>query len=423
MSSSANSSESNETEKDLVPLTSPREGVPKVTETKAELASYVERLQKASGPVAVDAERASGFTYGQDAYLVQIKREGAGIALIDPRALPDLSVITQTVGDEEWILHAADQDLPCLAAVGMLPTRIFDTELAGRLLNKPRVGLGPMVAAELGLALAKEHSAADWSRRPLPANWLTYAALDVEILIELKSLLSQQLSDSGKLSWALEEFDAILTAPPAEPRPEPWRRTSGSHALKDSRQLAVVRSLWAARDTAARKADIAPGRILPDSAIVAAAKAGNQNLRQLREFQRPSGRRRMSLWAGAVTEALNLPDSKLPNRRAPRRSGPPQPRAWKDKAPEAAARLEAVKRIVRNRAVDLNLPQENLLTPDYQRRLAWEPPVSITPDTTASRLSELGARTWQIEQLAEPLVEALTSPNQIIETMADPLSE
>lgn len=406
-----------------LPLTEPRDGTPDVTTSTADLRSYIDDLTAAAGPVAVDAERASGFRYGQDAYLIQIRRNGAGTGLIDPRELPDLAPLGAAIRTEEWVLHAADQDLPCLADVGMVPDTIFDTELAGRLLNKPRVGLGPLVAAELGYALAKEHSAADWSRRPLPEDWLRYAALDVEVLIELRDVLAAQLHETDKAEWARQEFQAILSAPPPPPRIDPWRRTSGSHALRDRRQLAIVRSLWQARDRAARKADIAPGRILPDAAIIAAALAKTPELGGLKPFQRPSGRRRLPIWTRAVIEALDLPEGELPPRRPPRTNTLPQPRIWKDKAPEAASRFEAVKRIVRTRAVELDLPQENLLTPEYQRRLAWQPPRDVSAEEVARYLADLGARPWQISELAEGLTDAVRTPEHIIDTVADPLAE
>jgi len=412
-----------DTDADPIPLTEPREGTPEVTTSRDSLTTYADELARGSGPVAVDAERASGFRYGQDAYLVQLRREGAGTGLIDPQALPDLSVISSALRGEEWVLHAANQDLPCLADVGMVPSRLFDTELAGRLLNKPRVGLASLVAAELGFSLAKEHSAADWSTRPLPEDWLRYAALDVEVLVELRDVLAEQLEEAGKLEWARQEFAAVLAAPPPAPRVEPWRRTSGSHAVRDRRQLAVLRSLWYARDRAAQRADIAPGRILPDSAIVAAATAGTTDLRSLKAFRSPSGRRRLKIWTAAVKEAQELPDSELPTRRPAQSTGLPQQRLWRDKSPDAASRLEAVKRIVRTRALDLDVPQENLLTPEFQRRIAWEPPEPTSEEGVAVRLAELGARPWQVEYLADPLTDALGRPAHVIETVPDPLAE
>ena len=120
-----------------------------------------------------------------------------------------------------------------------------------------------MVEIVLGLSLEKGHAAVDWSTRPLPADWLRYAALDVEVLVELRDALAAELEASGKDEWARQEFAAIVAAPPAQPRVDPWRRTSGMHRVRKPRQLAIVRELWLARDALARQRDTAPGRILP----------------------------------------------------------------------------------------------------------------------------------------------------------------
>ncbi|MCW2681075.1 MAG: ribonuclease, partial [Frankiales bacterium] len=249
-------------------LLAPREGVPPVVETGAALAEVVARFAAGTGPVAVDAERASGYRYSQRAYLVQLRRKGAGTALIDPIGCPDLSELSSVLQDDEWVLHAASQDIPCLAEIGMVPPRVFDTELAGRLAGFERVGLGAMVENVLGLRLEKGHSAADWSTRPLPDSWLVYAALDVEVLVELRDALEEELRAQGKLELAAEEFEAVRLAAPPGPRTDPWRRTSGIHRMRNRRQLAAARALWEVRDAMARRRDTAPGRILPDAAIV-----------------------------------------------------------------------------------------------------------------------------------------------------------
>jgi ribonuclease D len=238
----------------------PREGTPPVTETAAALAEVVARFAAGTGPVAIDAERASGYRYSQRAYLVQLRRKGAGSALIDPIGCPDLSLLGKVLQGEEWVLHAASQDIPCLAEIGMVPPAVFDTELAGRLAGFERVGLGAMVENVLGYRLEKGHSAADWSTRPLPDAWLVYAALDVEVLLELRDALEADLARQGKLEWAHQEFEAVRLAPPAGPRVDPWRRTSGIHRLRTRRQLAGVRALWEVRDQMARRRDTAPGR-------------------------------------------------------------------------------------------------------------------------------------------------------------------
>ncbi|MEU6404891.1 ribonuclease D [Streptomyces sp. NPDC046985] len=393
-----------------IPLLEPREGIPPVIADAAALAETVAAFAAGSGPVAVDAERASGYRYGQRAYLVQLRRQGAGTALIDPVACPDLSALGEALSGAEWVLHAATQDLPCLREIGMVPTRLFDTELAGRLAGFPRVGLGAMVENVLGFVLEKGHSAVDWSTRPLPEPWLRYAALDVELLVDLRDALEKELDRQGKLEWALQEFDATASAPPAEPRKDPWRRTSGMHRVRRRRQLAVVREIWEARDRIARQRDVSPGKVLPDTAIVEAALAlpsTVQALAALNGFGHRTGRRQLDQWQAAVDRAKALPESGLPQPGQPV-TGPPPPRAWADKDPAAAARLSAARAAVTALAEGLAMPQENLIAPDAVRRLCWEPPQSVDAASVAAALAGNGARPWQVEQVAPALVRALS---------------
>ncbi|GAA4802796.1 ribonuclease D [Streptomyces ziwulingensis] len=376
----------------------------------AALAEVTAAFAAGTGPVAVDAERASGYRYGQRAYLVQLRREGAGSALIDPVACPDLSGLGEALADVEWVLHAATQDLPCLREIGMVPTRIFDTELAGRLAGFPRVGLGAMVESVLGFVLEKGHSAVDWSTRPLPEPWLRYAALDVELLVDLRDALEKELDRQDKLEWAREEFDAIASAPPAEPRKDPWRRTSGMHKVRRRRQLAVVRELWLTRDRVARRRDVSPGKVIGDAAIVEAAlalPADAHAMAALHGFGRVN-RRQLEQWQAAVDRAKALPEAQLP---APGQAvaGPPPPRAWADKDPVAAARLAAARAAVSELAERLNMPQENLITPDTVRRVCWEPPQRVDTESVAEALTRHGARPWQVRQVTPVLTAALTA--------------
>jgi ribonuclease D len=397
-----------EQETTATPLLTPAGGVPELVVTQEQLAAVAVAFAAGSGPIAADAERASGFRYGQKTYLAQFKRAGAGIALIDTEALPDLRVFQEAVGDVEWVFHAASQDLPGMHDLGLHPSSIFDTELAARLLGWPKVGLAAVVERELGLALAKEHSAQDWSTRPLPHDWLVYAALDVEVLIELRDGLRQHLQDAGKLDRALQEFEAVRLAPPAPPRIEPWRRTSGSHQIRDQRGLAIVKSLWEARDAEAQRRDIAAGRVLRDAAITAAAQrkpTSLDELTQIREWQSRGTKRAAPRWWPAIEKALALPDRSLPSRRGPSGDGPPQPRVWKEKRPEAWARLEAAKVVIAQTVESEDIPAENLLQPDALRRACWDYPGGGA-EWVSRFLAGRGARPWQVDLLARRLAEA-----------------
>lgn len=406
----------------LVPLLEPREGLPAVTDTASALAAAVEALAAGTGPVAVDAERASGYKYSQRAYLVQIRRQGSGTFLIDPIACPDLSALAgdgPALAGAEWVLHAASQDLACLAEVGMLPPArredgtggLFDTELGARLGGHERVGLGPLVAEVLKLELEKGHSASDWSTRPLPEAWLRYAALDVEVLVEVRDIIEDELRTAGKLDWAHQEFDAVAGAPPPKPRAEPWRRTSGLHKVRRPRQLAVVRALWESRDELARRRDMTPTRVLPDQAIIDAALSLPGTAAQMRAIPGFSGRMRsgdVPRYFEALSKARQLKDGELPKPGAAPSDGPPPVRAWADKDPAAAERLTAAREAVGALAAQYTLPVENLLAPDSLRRLCWAPPaVDPSDEQVAAFLSAAGARPWQVQLTSPAIGEAL----------------
>lgn len=396
-------------------LTRPGDGTPPVVTTPEHLAEAIAALRTGTGPVAVDAERANGFRYSQRAYLIQLRREGSGTWLIDPIPFgdpADLSPVAEAIADAEWVIHAASQDLPCLNEVRMLPDRLFDTELAGRLLGYPRVALGTLLEELFGIRLLKEHSAADWSTRPLPPDWVNYAALDVELLVALRDRLSEELEQTGKADWARQEFDALIAgaSQPPEARPDPWRRTSGIHKVRSRRGLAIVRGLWQARDRIAAELDRAPGKVLTDLSIAEAAGDPDLTPRSIRAipgFRRRVARQYEATWADEIAATLALTESELPPMHIAS-DGPPQARLWASRDPVAARRLARVREALTKCAAELDLPAENLLTPEYVRRLAWRPPDPITVEAVDLALTRYGARDWQRDltvELITPLLE------------------
>jgi len=421
-----------------VPLLQPSAGTPDIIDTEEAFGQALEQLAKGSGPFAVDAERASGFRYSARAYLIQIKRTHGGLHLIDPipfgpghKLFIDLNNLLNT---DEVILHASTQDLPCLRELGLNPVKLFDTELAGRIAGLPRVGLGPLLESIMGVLLAKEHSAADWSARPLPKEWLTYAALDVELLVELRNHMYKILEDAKKLPWALEEFASILKAPPAPPRVDPWRRTSGMHKIKRRDQLAVIKSLWIARDEIASKQDIAAGKLLNDSAIVELAIAVPTTKKEFEKCLRPLGLRarwieNLQLWLDSIASAVALPEDQWPSMRTNADTLPPI-KLWRDKFPEKFAPLSHARAAIELIAQENQIPVENLITPEHVRRVCWKPPVGATSTLSVSEvekaLTELGARQWQIDLVAPALAAALLEreplPAEVVEVV-EPVTE
>ena len=409
-----------------VPLLEPAEGTPGVIDTDSAFESALKELAQGSGPFAVDAERASGFRYSARAYLIQIKRKDGGLHLIDPIPFGPghqlFQQLNQLLNTDEVILHASTQDLPCLRELGINPQRLFDTELAGRIAGLPRVGLGPLLESLMNVSLAKEHSAADWSARPLPKDWLTYAALDVELLVELRDRMYSILEEAKKLPWALEEFASILKAPPAPPRVDPWRRTSGMHKIRKRDQLAVIRSLWIARDAVASKQDIAAGKLLNDSAIVELAIAIPTTKKEFEKCLRPLGLRarwmeNLQLWLDSIATAVALPEDQWPSMRTNADTLPPI-KLWRDKFPEKYAPLSHARASIELIAQENQIPVENLMTPEHVRRICWKPPIGATTTLSVSEvekaLAELGARQWQIDLVAPALAAALLEREPLV---------
>ncbi len=409
----------------LVPLKAPRSKVHLVTTAK-ELDAAVKQLANTLGPVAVDAERASGFKYSQRAYLIQLKTFESDIYLIDPTSDTTLiqseafAALRELLASREWILHAATQDIPCLQELELQPKSIFDTELAGRLSGQPRVGLGSLVETLLGISLAKEHSAADWSTRPLPDSWLNYAALDVELLHELREQLMAILTAQGKSEWAEQEFANLLSFRPKPPKTDRWRSISGISKVSDQNSLEIARQLWRAREELAIKMDVSPGRLVPDAAILSVATEKPKTkpeLASLRSFTGRASRSYLDYWWQALQSAHKA--TSLPPVRAEKSEGIPNHRNWAAKFPEADRRLRHARNALTSISEQHNLPLENLLTPDILRQVCFLPPEPADVHSVRRVLLDFGARSWQVELTAQAITDAISrldEPDQKLQT-------
>ncbi len=386
-------------------------GLPSLIETESAFRLMIAELENGTGPIAIDAERASGYKYSQRAYLIQIYRRGGGLHLIDPIPLSDPALwieLSEKFSDCEWIIHASTQDLPCLRELQFTAHTLFDTELGARIAGCERVGLGPLAESLLEIRLAKEHSAVDWSTRPLPESWLNYAALDVDVLVDLRDQVEKLLRESNKLAWAEAEFASILDAPPPEPRTDPWRRTSGIHKIKDRRTLGIIKAMWHARDEYARKIDKAPGRIFNDEVLVEIGlrrPATIDAFKKLTTRRRPDAKYPFAEWFAALREVLALPEDQLPQVRVPSTALPPT-KLWADRNPLGYARYTHARALLLALSDEIKVPVENIASPDSVRNLLWsEPPADQSEwgSYVERRLAELGVRPWQIELAKTPL--------------------
>ena len=368
-------------------------------------------LEKDEQPYAIDAERASGFKYSQRAYLLQISSATSDIYLIDPTSIKDLTPLRQLLNNKSWILHAATQDLPCLFELELKPGEIFDTELAARLLSLPHVGLGGLLEDELQITLDKEHSAADWSKRPLPQDWLVYAALDVEFLHQLRKSLKQKLIDNNKLNLAQQEFKALCSWQSPGLRNDPWRRTSGMHEVRGGQDSAIVRQIWLKRDEIAQQRDIAAGRVLNDAGIVEIAAKKPKTVHELKDLAsikyRPA-KNDAEIWFEQLQIALQLGPDQWPVKQKGAESYP-APKSWLEKRPEAYHRLQFVKAQLHKLSEELLIPVEHLCSPDLVKKWCWDKPTDQL-ETINDWLISQGARDWQAQNLAPVLLSSLDNP-------------
>ena len=319
---------------EVLRLTTP---LPDVVADDDALAAALQGLREGSGPLGVDAERAGSYRYSQRAYLVQVYRRGAPVLLLDPVGIEDFSGLALVLAGEEWVMQAAHNDLECLAEIALVPTRLFDTELAAQLLGLPKVGLASLVESHLGYEMRKGHGQADWSSRPLRRSWLEYAVLDVTVLPDLQDALLEDLTDAGKTEWARQEFEHQIRPRPSGDPEERWRRTGSAGRLKTDAQRGALRALWLLRDEIASSRDIAPHRVVRDQVLVEMAKmqpASTDALATVPNLPRPT-LRHASRWLGAIEEGVANPQPPLA-----RTEGPPARslRAWEQRDPEAAAR-------------------------------------------------------------------------------------
>jgi ribonuclease D len=377
-----------------------------LVETQAELSQAIAGLAT-EDVLAVDAERASGFRYSQQAYLVQFATS-YDIFLIDPTCFTSVEIksLADVVSKKTWLLHSATQDLPCLAELGIFPSSIFDTELAARICGAERFGLSSLALELLDFEMAKEHSAADWSIRPLTPEMLTYAALDVDVMHELYESLRERLIELERSDWAQQEFEKLLSFRPKPQPKDAWRNLPGISKVKDRRRLQIAAGLYAARDRIARSTDVAPGRLIPDRSIMAAATqlpTSKKDLAGNREFQGRASRSMLNEWWQAIeaSVSIEITDAELDPNHIPNH------RSWEKRFPEAHLRLQNTRPLIAEKATELGLAPEILLSPDTLRRICFEPASEVI-----NQLVELGARPWQIQLVAEPIQRGLALGNQ-----------
>jgi ribonuclease D len=256
--------------------------------------------------IAMDTEFHRERTYFPRLALIQLAWSD-GSAIVDPLAC-NASLITPLFGTEHLIVfHAAQQDLDVLShAIGTIPLRIYDTQLAAGFLGYSTPSLSSLVQSELRIGLPKGDRLTDWLRRPLTEAQKTYAASDVEHLLELESLLNARLESRGRLEWAIEACEELRNrrVGPGDPA-DAWLRQKDIRAMRP-RTRGVLAALAEWRERRAMASDVPPRQVLADLALHGIAQREPADLGQLAQARGVDERHIRGVIGQEILEAVRI---------------------------------------------------------------------------------------------------------------------
>lgn len=323
--------------------------------SSAALTALLPRLAAAE-PLAVDTEADSLHAYPEKICLIQVA--GRGFAeLVDPLSGLDLAPLWGVFAGRRLIFHGADYDLRMLRrGHGFVPSSIFDTMLAARLLGHERFGMDALAEGLLGVTMEKRSQKADWGRRPLTERMVIYALSDVELLLPLAALLEDRLRELGRAEWHAEMCAALVAdcAVPRETDPDRVWRLKGSTDLSP-RELAVLRELWRWREGVAREKNRPPYFVLSHEVLIQLARhAVNRSVPYPRLPRHFSPRREDQVHA-AMRAGLAVPPGECPGPLPVKRYHPGEVEQKRQKQlearrDEAARRLGIDASLIANRA-------------------------------------------------------------------------
>ncbi|AXV08525.1 Ribonuclease D [Euzebya pacifica] len=359
---------------------------------QADLASALDWLADLD-PIGIDVERADWNRYYRAAALVQIGGDGR-VALLDPLRLDDWSPVAAFCAEREVVLHALENDVAPMQALGVDPPVVHDTAIAAALLGMP-TGLETLLSEVLGVEMESDKAAmqrADWEKRPLTEEMLVYAAGDVADLPRLWAVLRDKLVEADRWEWYVEELAATIDQPTVEDRRD-WTRTKGVGRL-DPKARARAKALWEAREDLAKDTDTAPGRIVNDKTLIDLAQKPPKAVREL--GRRGVRRQAVRTFGEDIVTALDQGANAdpVPVDRNGRRST------------DADRELADELRVIRAQVAEEVGLDAGLLCPSRYLLKA----VVADPQTPAEFREALGLRDWQWRLLADPFLDALFEP-------------
>lgn len=368
-------------------------------ETAEELQRLCDRLASVT-MLAVDTEADSLYHYREKVCLIQMAADGI-TAVVDPLKVGDMTPLAPLFADDRIVkvLHGADYDVRSLYRdFGIRINNLFDTELAGRFLGFAHTGLDAVLNRCLSVQVNKKFQKKDWSRRPLPAEMVEYAAEDVNYLIPLANHLIGELRRRGRLSWVRQECERLSLVRPAAANDHPLFLNFKGAGKLARRELAVLEALLQMRDRMAAEKDRPHFKIISNRALFELAMAQPRSLEALektRALSRLQTRRYGHLVVAAVSEGLAVPEAQLPA--YPRKRGVRLPAA-------ALRRVKALKNWRDHTAATLDIDPARLITKSAMHALALQRPANVAD---LARVAEL--HPWQVEHFGRQLLAALAA--------------
>jgi ribonuclease D len=281
-----------------------------------ELEAVVDRLV-GEPQYALDTEFHRERTYFPRLALVQLAWPG-DLVLVDPLAVDPTPLTRLFASPALAVAHAAQQDLDVLRhAIGEIPGRIFDTQIAAGFIGYGTPSLSSLVQGELGATPIKGDRLTDWLRRPLTDAQCEYAASDVAFLLELHDRLVEQLQKLGRVKWAEEACEELRRRPTGLLPPEQaWAKLKDAKSLRPrSRAVAQAVAAWREREAAAT--DTPVRQVLPDLAILGIAQRQPTTLDELTQARGVDERHRRGrigrALVAAVEEGQHMPPPAPPD--------------------------------------------------------------------------------------------------------------
>lgn len=364
------------------------------------LTTMLEQIQHANR-LALDTEADSYHHYYPKVCLIQLSTKDSHF-IIDPFADFDLKNFLEILCLKNLVLHDAGYDLRMLKASFSFQPKgeIFDTMLAARLIGREHIGLSDLLADLLGVEVHKKNQRADWSKRPLPDELLKYAMDDTRYLLNLADILSDKLTELGRLDWHRQScrWSVRSALQPAKNNNNPdeiWR-ISGVSRL-NPKEMAFVRELWHWREKEAQKADVPPFRIMyPKQMLALSVWAAAQKKKiEIDPHRLPRSCRgeRLASLKRAIEKASQLPPEEWPDRKRPQTGHQP--------SFEQQSQIEMLRKKVVQIGASLNL------SPQWIAPKATLTSIVLRKLDTPEKIIQSNLLTpWQAELLAEALEEA-----------------